>query len=153
MNFDLRHLVDPEHIVLMEVALLHAAAVDRDRPFQRRRETECDAALNLLLDAGGIHYLAAIHRADHAMDPEFPCFHGYLRDLRRKAADIVGEGDAPPVTFRQRLAPSRLVSSEIQNGEQTRILSDETARQFQRILAARRRNSSMKLSMKNVFCE
>jgi len=30
VHFHLGHLVDPQHVVVIEVALLHAAATDRD---------------------------------------------------------------------------------------------------------------------------
>ncbi len=49
MHFHHRHLIDTQHVVLMEIALLHAAAVDGDAAFERRRQAECDAALDLLL--------------------------------------------------------------------------------------------------------
>src|SRR5215469_4234473 len=60
MDFDHRHFVDAQDIVLVEVGLLHAAAVDRDLAFQRRAQSIYDPALNLLLHSSRVHYLAAI---------------------------------------------------------------------------------------------
>ena len=69
MHFDHGRFVDPQHVVLIEVALLHAAFVDRDFAFQRRRQSVDDGAADLLLEDRGIDDMSAIDRADHAMNP------------------------------------------------------------------------------------
>src|SRR5882672_1996071 len=47
MNLDGRSLVDPEHAVIVEIALLYAALFDRDFTIERRRQPEDQPALQL----------------------------------------------------------------------------------------------------------
>src|SRR6267154_3641279 len=54
MNLDGRSLVDPQHAVIVEIALPHAALVDRDLTIERRRQPEDQAALQLRDDSVGI---------------------------------------------------------------------------------------------------
>src|ERR1041385_553092 len=70
VQFNVRHLVDAQHVVVVEVALLHAAAVDRDAAFQRGAEAERDRALDLLLDDRRIHGAPAIDGTNHPMRSE-----------------------------------------------------------------------------------
>ena len=42
-----RHLVDPQHRIVVEVALLHSPGLDADFAIQSRRQTVDDAALHL----------------------------------------------------------------------------------------------------------
>jgi len=48
--FHERHFIDTQHIVLVEVALLYAAAVDGYAAFERRGQAEGNATLDLLLE-------------------------------------------------------------------------------------------------------
>src|SRR5258708_38864461 len=54
MNLDGRSLVDPQHAVIVEIALPYAALVDRDLTIERRRQSEDQAALQLRDDGVGI---------------------------------------------------------------------------------------------------
>jgi hypothetical protein len=47
MDFDNGHLMHPEHRIIAEVALLHAAILERDRPAERRRRPKMARPLTL----------------------------------------------------------------------------------------------------------
>src|SRR5438552_3908451 len=76
VDIDLRHLVDAEHFVGIEVPLLHAAFVDSDRAFERGGEPVYNAAFNLLGDDGGIDDMSAIDRAGDTVDLQFSLIDG-----------------------------------------------------------------------------
>src|SRR6266699_6392220 len=61
------HLGQAEHAVVMEVALLHAALVDRDLAPQRGRQAVHDGALHLRFDDVGVHDRPAVHGAYDAV--------------------------------------------------------------------------------------
>src|SRR5258706_4281039 len=54
MNLDSRNLVDPQHAVIVEIALPHAALIDGDLAIERRRQPEDQAALHFRDDGVGI---------------------------------------------------------------------------------------------------
>ena len=89
MHFHHRHLIDAQYVVLMEITLLYASAVDRDATLERRRQTERDAALNLLLQNCGVHDAPAIHRAHDAMHLQLAAGDRYFRHLSREGADVI----------------------------------------------------------------
>src|SRR5262249_26801297 len=64
MNLDRRRLIDAQHLVSIEVALLDAAVLQRDLAVERRRDAEDDRALNLRADRVWIDDGSAIDRAD-----------------------------------------------------------------------------------------
>ena len=68
MHLDLRHLVDAQHLIGVEVGLLDLAVLQRDRAIERRAEAEADAAFHLRRDHVGIDRRAAIDGADDAVD-------------------------------------------------------------------------------------
>ncbi len=61
------HFVDAQDLVVVEVLLLNAPAVDRDRASERRRQTVHDGTLDLRIDAPRVHDAPAIQRTDDAM--------------------------------------------------------------------------------------
>ena len=65
MHVDVRHLVDAQHAVIVEVGLLHAALLDRDLAVQRGGQAEDQPALQLRDDGIGIDRDAGVHRRRH----------------------------------------------------------------------------------------
>ena len=107
VGFDHRHLVDSQRFVVVEVLLLHAAAIDRDVAAQRGAQAVNDAALDLLHHDRRIDDMPAIDGANHAMDSDLSLVDRNLGDLRVEAADVVDDRDAAMPSGRQRLCPSR----------------------------------------------
>src|SRR5665213_315035 len=93
-----RHFIDSQNVVGVEVALLDAAFVDGDFAFKGGRETEDDAAFDLLTDDGGVHDVPAIDRAGYAMHPELAAGDGDFGDLRVETAYVVHHGDSLEVS-------------------------------------------------------
>ena len=89
MDLDYGHLVDPQRVVVVEVGLDDAAAVDGNSLAQYRTQAKHDSALHLLLNDGGIHDDSAIDRAGHLVHLQLAVCHGHLRHLGVKAADVV----------------------------------------------------------------
>jgi hypothetical protein len=54
VDLDGRRLIHAEHLVSIEVGLLHTAVLERDLTIERGRDAEDDRALNLSLDCVGI---------------------------------------------------------------------------------------------------
>ena len=69
------------------------------RAFQRRAQSVYDPALDLLFDSGGVHDLAAIHGADHAVHAQLAVVHRSLGDLGGEAADIVDQCNTASAAF------------------------------------------------------
>ena len=67
MDVDRRRLVDPQHAVIVEIALLHAALVNGDLAIERGRRAEDQPALQLRDDGVGIDGDAGVDRAGDAM--------------------------------------------------------------------------------------
>ena len=60
MDFDGRRLVDPQHLVGIEVGLLDTPVLERDLAMERRRDAENDRALELGADGVRIDGGAAV---------------------------------------------------------------------------------------------
>src|SRR6266700_704005 len=130
-----RHLGQPEHAVVVEVALLHAALVDRDLAPQRRRQAVHDGALHLRLDDVGIHDRPAVHRADDSVHarcsvrPHRDFGHFGHVGLERRV-----HGAPPGATRRKRRAPTGLARGEVQRTEMPRRLAEQVPAILVRIL-------------------
>src|SRR5437762_3758520 len=74
IHLDARSLVHPNERVVMEVALLRTAGVERHLAAERRRQPLDNGALNLSFADCGIHHVAGI---DHAHDT--PCLDRAVR--------------------------------------------------------------------------
>ena len=133
MNFDYRHLIDAQHIIAIEVLLLHAAAIDRDGAFQSGAEAVNYSTLQLLLDDMRVHDVPAIDGAHYAVDTQFAVREGNFGDLRRKTSDVVVDTDAARSTIRERLAPAGFLGRQFEHGQQTRRFRQQAPAQFQRI--------------------
>jgi hypothetical protein len=81
VHLDFGHLVDPQHLVAVEVALLGSTRLDLDLAVIERAESEADATFHLCPDDIGIHGNAAVHCANDAMDFHLAVLLRYFRDL------------------------------------------------------------------------
>ena len=61
VHLDWRHLIDPQHAVIVEIRLTHAAFVDGDLAEQRRGQTKDQPALELGDDNVGIDRNASVN--------------------------------------------------------------------------------------------
>src|SRR4029079_4013740 len=68
MDFDDRRFVDPQHAIVVEIALLDAAALEGNFAPQGCAQAKNNAAFDLRNDRVGIDHLAAIDGADDAPD-------------------------------------------------------------------------------------
>src|SRR5207253_3185871 len=66
-----RHFVDPQHGIVVEVALLHAALVDGDGAIKRGAETIDDAALHLRYHLIRVYVHAAVDGANYPVNTHF----------------------------------------------------------------------------------
>src|SRR6266540_3199013 len=69
VHLDVRHLVHPENLVVLEVLLVEGAVTDRPALLERGAEAEEQPALELGAHAVGIDHEAAVHRAGDLLDP------------------------------------------------------------------------------------
>ena len=116
MHVDHRHLVDAEHRVVVEVRLLHPAAIDRDPAIEGRRERIHCAALHLRPHLLGIDREARIDGGDEPVDADGAV--GRHRHLgHRGGIAAVGEHDrdAAGATRRERRSPVRLGRGELEH--------------------------------------
>jgi hypothetical protein len=121
MHLDHRRFIYPGHVVLMEIALLDASALDGDFAFHRRAESEDDGAADLLLHDGGIDNLAAIGGADCPMNFQLALRHGDFGNLGCVAADVIDDGHSVVMPCGKGLTPSCLFGRQIQDAEQARL--------------------------------
>ncbi len=137
MDVDGRRLVDAQHAVVVEIALLHAALVDRDLAIERRSQPEEETALQLRDDGVGIDGDAGVDRAGDAMHADLAV-----------AIDLdVGDGgdearernlyrDAAAAARRQGIAPAGLLRRKLQRRLEARHLVAELGEaEFDGILA------------------
>jgi hypothetical protein len=109
MDLDDRHLVDPHHLEVVEVALLDAPFGDGDGAFERGRQPIDDRSLDLGPHAVGIHDPPAVDRAHDAMDVrDARGIDGGLGHLRDVGIEGERAGDAPAAPRGERAPPSRL---------------------------------------------
>src|SRR6185312_4635473 len=80
--FDHGRIVDPNDVVPVEVALLHAAFVDRDLPLERGAEAIDDRTAHLLLDDRRIHHVPAVHRGHDPVYSQLALVDRHLGHLR-----------------------------------------------------------------------
>jgi hypothetical protein len=107
MNLDRGCLIDAQHLVVIEIALLDAAVLQRDLAMERCRNAKDDRALDLCLDGIGVDDGAAIDRADDAPDTDRPVLrHFNFGDQRQVGREDELEGHATPDSFGERLSPA-----------------------------------------------
>jgi hypothetical protein len=129
VHLDGRRLVDAQHAVVVEVALLDGAALQRDLAEQRRAQPEQQAALDLRLDGTRVHRDATVQR-DHRAPQAHLALRRHL-DLdhgAHTAAEGVAHGHAAPDARGQRaLAPADFFSRQVEHGERARVLLQQRA--------------------------
>src|SRR5262245_24066272 len=100
MNLDCWRLVDAQHLICVEIALLDAAVLQRDLAVESCGHAKHHTALDPRLHRGGIDHRTAIRRADDAMDT-----HGAILcdldfgDLREIAPEYILQDDAAATSF------------------------------------------------------
>ena len=95
MCFHLGHGVEPEHLVIIEIALDDAAVFDGDLAIQGGSEAIDDAALHLLGDGQRIHHVAAVDRTHDTFDPDFAAFtHRHFCDFGNDGTEAFGNRHA-----------------------------------------------------------
>src|SRR5262245_30265531 len=136
VDIDLRHLVDAQHAIVVEIRLLNAALVQRDFAIQCGRQTENHAALDLRDDRVRINDEAAIHSERHLAYVDLAVgVHLCLNDGGDRRIEGRLHADAPADAQRQRLAPVGLFRYEVQHALEARRLSEHIASKRDRILA------------------
>ena len=136
MNLDLRHLVDAQHAVVVEVGLLHPPLVDGDFAIERRGQAEDQPAFELRHDRVGIDGDAGIHHRGHAAQQHLAVFVDFRLDHGRdKAGERWLHAYAAPDARRQRLAPIGFLRHEIEHVKKARLLAEHRAAEVDRVLA------------------
>ena len=67
-----RHFVHAQHLVTIEISLLHPSVFQGDRAVERGGKPESDPRLHLGRDDLRIHGQTAVDGADHSVDPHLP---------------------------------------------------------------------------------
>src|SRR6266436_320171 len=154
VNFSFRRLANPRHLVVVEIRLLHAASIDRDRVMQSGRESVDSRALDLRANAFRIDRPAAIHGVNDTLHLHGAVFHTDFDDSSGVTLKGIVSGDAARNSLWERLAPSSFLRRQAQHALQTSrverlaflrvgeigyfaILSDEAQAKFQRVGAGR----------------
>src|SRR5262245_15993408 len=121
MNLDRGRLIDAQHLVVMEIALLDAAILQRDLTMERARDPKNDRALDLRLDGVGIDDGTTIDCADDASDTNRSVLrHFDLGDLRHVGRKDELKGDATADSLREWLSPAGLFRGQREDGFGTR---------------------------------
>ena len=105
---------DPCERIVVEITLLHPAVFHGDLEPERRTEAVDGAALQLRIDAVGMHGEATVDRRDDALDRQLAIGDRHLHRMRGVAAEceVRGQPDAP--AFRQALAVADAFGNEAQ---------------------------------------
>ncbi len=94
MDFDLGHFADARHVVVVEVGLLDAAAIDGDGVFHQCRQRVDGRAFHLRNNSGGIDGAAAIDGIDDAVDADLALLDADFRDRCSVGLEGIISGDA-----------------------------------------------------------
>ena len=125
--------MNPQDAVIVEVALLDAALLDRQLAVERRAEPEGDRRLHLRGDPQRIDADAAIDRADDAVHPDAPVLHRNLRHVGHDAAERLVHGEPPRLPRGRRGAPAGLLRRQLQHRAHPRRLLQQRPPEFQRV--------------------
>jgi hypothetical protein len=94
VDLDHRRLIHAQHLIGIEIGLLHTTVSEGDFAIERRGNAEDDPALNLRPYNVGIYDGATINRADNAPDTDRPVLrHFHFGDLGHVVGEGVLEGD------------------------------------------------------------
>src|SRR5215207_2322596 len=113
VDFHLRHFVEAQHVVTVEIALLDSAALKGDLRLHDGAEAEADPAFHLGADDVRVDRHPAIDGADDALDLWLsPVVDGYLGDLRHVGLERFGDRNTAEAALGQRPVPTRLFGRE-----------------------------------------
>src|SRR4029077_1392041 len=105
VNFDSWRFVDAGHLVVVEIGLLDAAAVDGDGVVQGCGEAVDGGAFHLGGDAGGIDGTAAVNGIHDAVNFNVAVFDADFGDACGVGLERIVAGDSAENSWRQRLVP------------------------------------------------
>src|ERR1700730_8021245 len=136
VHFHLRRLVHPHHVVIIEVRLLHAPIGNGNLALQRCRQTINNSTLNLRANCLRIYVTPAIPRRHRASDLDRMrlAVNADLRHFRHVASKRFHYRNSPVTPSGQRLRPSRLFRRQFEHPALPRILAQQPAPEFKRIL-------------------
>jgi hypothetical protein len=106
VNFDLWSFVDARHLIVVEIGLQHAAAVDGDGVFHEGGDAVDGRAFDLRSDAVGIDGAAAVDGVNDAMHMDLAVFDTDFGDARGVGLEGKISGDAAKDARGQRLVPT-----------------------------------------------
>src|SRR5882757_700282 len=116
MNLDLGCLIDPQHAVIVEVALLYPTLVDVDFAVERGGQSEHQPALQLGDDGVGIHDDSAVDRRHDACQADFALLIDLrLHDGRDEAPESSRKGNTAAGAGCSRVAPAGLLGGQFQD--------------------------------------
>src|SRR5215469_11592855 len=116
VDLEFRRVMDPQHLVGVEVGLLNSSDFQGDLTVKRRRDTKDDRALDLRSNGIGIDGNATIYRADDPMDANLSSpRHFDFCDLRHAGRKDELKRDAAAETLRQRLFPTSFFSNQLED--------------------------------------
>src|SRR4029077_12010193 len=124
MDIEAGHLIEPQHAIVVEVALLHPTTPERDVAPKCGREAVHDAALELRFDDAWIHGLSAVDDAGDLVDLEFASLDRHLGDLRDVRGVAFHEGDALEVSVGC-MAPARALGDDLEHLQMPRLAREE----------------------------
>jgi hypothetical protein len=128
VDLDLRHFIDPQHPVIVKIALAHAALVDADVAIERRSQPKNQAALQLGDHGIRIHDNARIHDRDDALHVHIAVFINLrLRNRGDEASEGSLDRNTPARARRQGTSPSGLFRRKFQRSLETRRLVEQIA--------------------------
>ncbi|MNN12102.1 hypothetical protein D3C81_1250830 [compost metagenome] len=138
MHFHHRHLVEPQHLIVVIVGLHDRAVLERQFAVQRHAQTEGDARFHLRRDTLRIHRNPAVHRTDHAMHANRQIVLRHLRHLRHVATERLVHCHAQRMAIRQWCFPVSLFHRQIEHAQMPRMILEQGSSVLDRILARRR---------------
>src|SRR5882724_13315375 len=95
MRLHFGHGIEPEHLVIIEIALDDAAVLDGDLAIKSGSEAINDTALHLLGDGQRIHHVAAVDSTHDTFDTDFAAFaHRHFCHFGNDGAEAFGNGNA-----------------------------------------------------------
>src|SRR6202021_1474980 len=123
VNFYAWHIVDAHHRVIIEIALLRLATLDRDFIEQRRGQSEHKTALHLRLHHIRIDHLPTINRANDAIQLHAAIIcNRHFGDVRQIGAPSRYRCNSAPATLWQRRSPAGFFRREIEDMAQPRYI-------------------------------
>ena len=122
MHVDLRHFVETQQRVVIEVTLFDAPVFDGNFAFECCGEPIDNTAFHLRDDCVRVHHLAAIDGAHHAMHTHLAILHRHLRHLCTVTAERFGNSDAACASGGRRCAPSGFLGGQFEHPEMAWML-------------------------------